>query len=382
MDAVRNMIESGNYLIPFYNCHERFEKPPLLYWLVILSSKIFGLNEFSARLVSGISAIGVSFLTYLIAKEYIKDEKRAFFSFIVSLTLIHYWIESRAVVPEMLLTFFMTLGLYLFIKERFILGWISLSLAFLTKGPVGVFLPVSVYLILKRNFKVFNLKGILLFLLLGGSWYYVMLIKYGYEYFYKFFIYENVMRFTGERKVHPYPFWYYIPVVLVSTIFYIPFYYKVTKAVKKHFPVFLWALFVILFFSLSKNKLHHYILFSYPAIAILIAEAVSERYLKRVLIISSLLIIFLSFGLYYYENLRFVPKAYPIIKNSSENAYFYRAEVSSLVYYSGKCIKSLENETPKGLVITKEKYKKKFKSCETLARGIEFDGKYVLLRCN
>ena len=70
MDAVKNMLETGNYLVPFYNCHERFEKPPLLYWLIVLSSKVLGLNEFSARLVSGLSALGVSFLTYKVAKDF------------------------------------------------------------------------------------------------------------------------------------------------------------------------------------------------------------------------------------------------------------------------------------------------------------------------
>ncbi|WP_461828740.1 ArnT family glycosyltransferase [Aquifex sp.] len=380
MDAVKNMLETGNYLIPFYNCHERFEKPPLLYWLVILSSKVFGLNEFSARLVSGLSALGVSFLTYKVAKDFFNREV-GLKAFLVSLLFIHYWIESRAVVPEMTLTFFMLLGLYLFLKERFVLGWVALSLAFLTKGPVGVFLPSVVYLIFKRNFKFLNPKGILIFFLLGGSWYYLMLFKYGYEYFYRFFIYENIMRFTGGRQVHPYPFWYYVPVILVSTLLFIPKYKDFPKLDRRFLPFLGWASFVVLFFSLSHNKLHHYILFAYPPLAVVFGYLVDFRYLKRVLVIGGVLLAFLVGMLFVFEKGRFVPKASPIVKAFEGNVHFYRAENSAVVYYSDRCIPFAENPNIKGLVITKEKYKGVFNNCELLVEGKEFEGRYILVHC-
>ena len=380
MDAVKNMLETGNYLVPFYNCHERFEKPPLLYWLVILSSKVFGLNEFSARLVSGLSALGVSFLTYKVAKDFFNKEV-GLRAFLVSLLFIHYWVEARAVVPEMTLTFFMLLGLYMFLKERFLLGWVALSFAFLTKGPVGVFLPSVVYLIFKRNFKFLDLKGILIFLLLGGSWYYLMFFKYGYEYFYKFFIYENIMRFTGERQVHPYPFWYYVPVILVSTLLFIPKYKDFPKLDRRFLPFLGWAIFVVFFFSLSHNKLHHYILFAYPPLAIMLGYLVDFRYLRTVLKIGSFFLLFLVVLLSFYEKGRFIEKATPIVKSYPRNVYFYKAEISSLVYYSDRCIPFITTTHVKGLVITREKFKKDFKNCKILAKGYEFTGNYVLLEC-
>jgi len=64
------MLKSKDFILPMYNCQPRFEKPPMLYWLVSISSFLFGLNEFSARLVSGLSAIGVAVLTYLLAKDF------------------------------------------------------------------------------------------------------------------------------------------------------------------------------------------------------------------------------------------------------------------------------------------------------------------------
>ena len=381
MDAVKNMLETGNYIIPFYNCHERFEKPPLLYWLVILSSKIFGLNEFSARLVSGVAAVGVSLITYRIAKDFFGRDV-GIKALIVSLLFVHYWIESRAVVPEMTLTFFMILGLYLFLKERFIVGWISLSLAFLTKGPVGILLPSAVYLIFKRNLRFLNPKGILILLTLGGSWYYLMIYHYGYDYFYRFFIYENVMRFTGGRSVHPYPFWYYIPVILISTVLFLPKYKDLVRLNKRYIPFILWAIFVVFFFSLSHNKLHHYILFAYPPIAIMFGYIVDFRYLRKAVVIGAFLILFLTSLLILYERERFVPKAYPIVKSFPGKVYFYKSENSAIVYYSGRCIPYANNKNVKGLVITKEKYRSELKSCDVILRGREFDGNYLLLMCD
>ena len=67
--VVAEMLKNKNFLIPYYNCHPRLEEPPLPYWIIVFFSIIFGLNEFTARLVSGLSAVGIAFLTYLIAKE-------------------------------------------------------------------------------------------------------------------------------------------------------------------------------------------------------------------------------------------------------------------------------------------------------------------------
>ncbi len=382
MDAVQNMLNSKDFVSPIYNCEWRFEKPPMLYWLISLSSYLFGLNEFSARLISGLSAVGLTLLTYFIARDFFSKDI-AIKSALLLMTFPHLWLESRAVVPEMLNTFFALLGLYAFLKERFTLGWLALAFAFLTKGPVGVVLSVGAYLLWKRRLDFIKPTGLLLFILVGFSWYALMLFQHGYEYFYRFFIYENLMRYTGQRSTHPAPFYYYLLVLLVATLWYVPLYPKLIRHFKREWlPLLLWAFFVILFFSLAKNKLHHYILFSYPPIAIMLSYLVSERYLKVVLGLSTVSILLLTLGLHLYEKERFTPKAYPVVKTYKGDVYFYRAEDSALVFYSGRCIKKLEeSHRTEGLVITKDKYSKDFERCKPLVKGREFDGFYMLLDC-
>ncbi len=379
-DAIQNMLKSQDFLIPLYNCQYRFEKPPLLYWAGSLSSLLFGLNEFSLRLVSGLSAVFLGFLVYLIGKRSFDAEvgKRAS---LVFLSIPHLWIESRAFVPEMLLTLLMTAGLYLWLSERYTLGWLFVALAFLSKGPVGLFLPLGVYLLISRDTKVLRPIHILLFLALGGWWYLYMLHHFGQEYFHRFFLQENLQRFTGDISLHSAPWYFYILLVLLNTVFFLPSYYRLIKGFsRKHLPLLLWALLVIGFFSLSANKLHHYILFAYVPLSVLIASQASINYIKRVLTLCALLMVVLLVGVHLFEKSRFVPKAYPLLSSWQGGVYFYNTENSALVFYSKRCIQKTDR-IPSGEVLLVVKGKDSLNGCKVILEGREFEGVYTLQRC-
>ncbi len=378
LDATLRMIESGNFLIPFYNCDYRFEKPPMLYWLTSISFMLFGVNEFSARLVSGLAATGISLLVYRWSYELLGRE-RALYASIIFSTLLHIWVEARAAVPEMLLTLFMSLSLYAFFKERFTLGWLLGGLAFLTKGPVGILLPVAVYLLWRRELRFISVKGVLVFLAVGTSWYLLMFINFGYEYFYKFFIYENVMRYTGAKSLHPRPFYFYLLVIAFSALLYLPLFPKLLR--RGHESLLLWWLgLVFVFFSLSQNKLHHYILFLYPPLAILLASVASIRYMRVSLLLSVVLIPLLYLYALNVEKERFVPEAVSLLKDLKDRRlYFYRYENSAVVFYTRRCIERKEEFQRGDLIITKEEKLKNLKGYRVLRCGKEFEGKVCLI---
>ena len=50
------MRERGDYVVPYFNNKYRFDKPPFIYWTQIASYRLFGENDFAARLPSGIAA--------------------------------------------------------------------------------------------------------------------------------------------------------------------------------------------------------------------------------------------------------------------------------------------------------------------------------------
>ncbi|GAB6065822.1 glycosyltransferase family 39 protein [Aquifex pyrophilus] len=378
--ATLHMLKTGNFVIPEYNCSPRFEKPPLLYWLGALSFLVFGASEFSARLVSGLSATLTAFLVYLFSKEFLTKEK-ALFSALSFTLLIHTWIESRAYVPEFTLVFFSTLGLYLLMKERFTLAWLSLAFAFLTKGPVGL-LPLFIYLLWKRNLSFIELKGIILFLVVGFSWYFLMIYLYGWSYFFKFFIYENLYRFTGKYELHPMPFYFYPLIILFSSLLFIPLIPKIIKNYDRRLNFFLlWFFAVVIFYSLSKNKLHHYILFSYPPLSVIFGNYITKNYLKKVYAVALILFSLLLFGANYYESKRFTPKAVEYLKETNpKNLYFYKHENSAIVAYLYKCIPKKEKFSKGDYLITKEKHLKNLKNYEIILKGIEFEGREVLVR--
>src|SRR5438128_5894964 len=63
-EAAREMLDSGNWLVPTFNFQLRDHKPPLLYWLLIAAYRWFGVNELAARLPSALAALAAVLLTY------------------------------------------------------------------------------------------------------------------------------------------------------------------------------------------------------------------------------------------------------------------------------------------------------------------------------
>ncbi len=392
--AALHMLKTGDFIVPYYNCGYRFAKPPMLYWLTAISFSLFGVSEFAARLVSGLAALGTAILVYVLVRDFINKEKALTGALIFTL-LVHVWFEARALVPEMVLVFFSTLGVYLFLKGKNTLGWIALGLAFLTKGPVGVGLPLIVLFFwklaeegnpkssLKWTLKLFNPTGVSLFLLVGFWWYAAMLHRFGWDYFYNFFIWENLGRLTGKLSEHNYPLWYYVPVLLLSTVLFWPVLFKALKRWRENVRPLSWFGSVFLFYTLARSKLHHYILFSYPGLATFLSPFVGRNYSKFATVGGFILLTALLAGAIFYERQRFTPKAVEVLKRENPNhLYFYRVENSALVFYLYRCIPFLKDpkEAPEGSwIITTEKGLKDFKNYRIVVRGREFKGEEFLI---
>ncbi len=293
--AAYRMLNTGDFITPYFNCHPRFDKPPLIYWLITISYKVFGISDWAARIPSVLATLGLIFIIWWFINREI-GPRAATLSIIVFSTVIHVWVMGRAIAPEMVLVFFETLAIFLFYQgieynnRKAIYGaYISMSFAFITKGPVGVIVVLGAvfpYFLLKKGLKetiisMWSFTGIILFLLIGLPWYVAMIIIHGYKYFYEFFLYHNIYRFTGQARQHPFGFYYYLPIFAGAFYLWWPFSVSAIRdlreVVKKRnveFFLFLWVLFVLLFFTISVNKLHNYILISYPAASILLASTI------------------------------------------------------------------------------------------------------------
>ena len=146
--VAREMMESGDYLVPHVNGHPYNEKPPLLFWLIAAASAPFGdVTEFSARAPSGLAALVTVLLTYLLAAR-LYGARVAFWSGLILATTSFFWIEARWVRTDMLLTAWMIGSLYAFwrwheSRRAIFLAIFYLLLAggLLAKGPPALVFP-------------------------------------------------------------------------------------------------------------------------------------------------------------------------------------------------------------------------------------------------
>jgi len=69
-EAARQMVETGDWITPYFNGETRFDKPPLIYWLMGIAYHLFGISEWSARLPSAISATALMCFGFYILYRY------------------------------------------------------------------------------------------------------------------------------------------------------------------------------------------------------------------------------------------------------------------------------------------------------------------------
>ena len=274
-EAVREMFESGNFLDIKYNYEPRYNKPPLTYWVMALSSSIFGLNEFGLRLPMVLFALGSIWYTYLLGKIQF-GEKGGLFAMMMMGVSTQVLAVKQYASPEIPLTFLFVAALYHFYKgyraKRFkniIYFYLLVGLAALTKGYpyivvlggiVGLYLLFKHRLSLKKIWKdVRFLKphlGLPLVLTIGLSWVIFMYLRDGQEFWlvYKRETFDRAFT-RNERSMR----WFFYWEVMAWTIipYSIAFYYAAIKWIKvwkKAEPIlfsFTWILVMLVIFTLS-----------------------------------------------------------------------------------------------------------------------------------
>lgn len=234
-EAAREMIESNNWITPYFNYVVRFDKPVLFYWLIAFCYKLFGVSEFAARLPSAIMATLMVLSTYFFGRKHI-NQNFAFISALVLLTSLQFIGLARMSITDMTLSGFICFMLFSGFTaihsagNKRILWWyafyIFLALGTLSKGPVAPAVAVIViwpYCLLTGRFiEVFKTcrlyTGILLFLIITAPWYILVYLENGQAYIDQFIITDNLKRFTGTVSGHKGPVYFFFIVVLVGFI--------------------------------------------------------------------------------------------------------------------------------------------------------------------
>jgi 4-amino-4-deoxy-L-arabinose transferase-like glycosyltransferase len=304
--TAREMLDSGDWIVPTCNGEIRLQKTPLSYWLVAGIAKITGqVDEISARLPSAIFAILISAAILYYVNGWLGFRIAAVSAMVWSSSLgfIRY---SHIARPEMALTFFITICFCSFYsivnaqnrKEQVIqslIFWISFGLGNLAKGPapipmVGV--PLFFYVLFYKKWniipKMLPIVGVLIFLAISLPW--PLAIAYKMNWDMTLWKHEFVDRLFGTYASGGQSWYFYLPMMFPFTVpwpaimiaaFAAPF-YKIWQEKQK--PMFyLWLIFVadLIFVTVNGGKRDHYILPIMPAMCVLIGILLEDMLFTR-----------------------------------------------------------------------------------------------------
>jgi 4-amino-4-deoxy-L-arabinose transferase-like glycosyltransferase len=192
--AVREMHARHDWLVPMSNGFPRVQKPPLVYWTMLLSTSVLGENEFALRLPNALATAGWIVATYLIMRR-IGGERFGLASAAALASMLGVWIFTHLIQPEPFLACFISLSFWCLVEARravrpthawYLLCWMFMALGTMSKGLHGALWPLGVVLLLALFFPswrpwlrpLLTARGLVLFAAITVPWYAYMTAKF------------------------------------------------------------------------------------------------------------------------------------------------------------------------------------------------------------
>lgn len=303
-EAAREMVVRSDYVTLHVNGVRYLEKAPCMYWLSAFGFRIFGVNEFAARLPIVLAVL----LTALLAMKWGREafgERAGIYAGLFVTSTIGFFLFTRILIPEVILSLLIAAALYFFLtgletgkRWRWYAGYACIALAILTKGLIALAFPGAAaagYLLLSgewRRWREFRLgTGLLLVVAISAPWH--LLAGYrNHGFFWFYFVNEHFLRFLGKRYPKDYN---KLPAVLYWTLhlvwlfpwsLYLPV--AVRDFVRKPLPertlasrtrllCWVWAGFVLVFFAISTNQEYYTFPAYFPLLMLLAASIAGEE---------------------------------------------------------------------------------------------------------
>ena len=314
----RNMVQSGDWVTARLDGVPYLEKPPLLYWMIAVSYKVFGVHDWSARIPVALSAIALCWVTAAFGL-WAFGKRAGFYAGLCMSTCIGLFLFTRILLPDAMLTFSIALALWALLRtldeeERHPKAWAalmaaSLAIGVLLKSLIGIVFPIGaaiLYLLITRQLfaartwkRLSPIRGLLIILLIAAPWHILGTIRnppyfnftmkslpgeyHGFWWF--FFINEQLLRFLNLRYPRDYDtvprslFWLFNLIWLFPWSVYLPAAFKlnyqpVDRAGRTRLMALCWIGFVMVFFTFSTTQ-EYYSMPIYPAMALLIGSAIT-----------------------------------------------------------------------------------------------------------
>jgi 4-amino-4-deoxy-L-arabinose transferase-like glycosyltransferase len=314
----REMLSTGQWTVPTLQGEVYLDKPPLFYWLVMISYSIFGFNASAARLVPALAMQGTVLLTYLLGRRIVGERSALWGALLLCVSPIFLGI-GRLLVLDGLLTLWITLALlaaYLaLVSGRVVsgeltgfsspltthhspltthppslgLGWWSIAalacgLGILTKGPVALALVLIPIWTQRRLVRLTSISwrawGLFYVISLSVSLPWYAAVCWQQPEFVQYFLWQhNVERFV-EPFDHIRPVWFYLPILFFGLLPSVLFAWPLARFMISTKPahanrrcpglgyMLVAGLWCVFFFSLAGSKLPTYILPAFPPLCL------------------------------------------------------------------------------------------------------------------
>jgi len=298
----REMVASGDWLTPRLNDIKYFEKPALQYWATATAFTLFGEHHWTARLWSALCGFFGVLATYFAVRRLWGADAALYSACALGGSLL--WVMIGHVnTLDMGVSFFLSSAVFGFVlaqrdeatprenRNYMWLAWLSLALAVLSKGLIGLVLPAATlvaYTLWQRDFALWRrlhmISGLSLLLAVTAPWFIAVSLA-NPEFARFFFIHEHFERFLTKAHGRYQPIWYFIPILLIGMLPWLVSLFLMLRQAGRHQPenrfqprrfLLLWCLVVFGFFSASSSKLASYILPLFPALAALIGSYFAE----------------------------------------------------------------------------------------------------------
>jgi 4-amino-4-deoxy-L-arabinose transferase len=295
----QEMLLRGDWVSPHFMGIRYFEKPAAGYWLIAIGQAIFGDNLFGVRIASAVTTGLSVLLTYLIAQRLWNDPRKSFasallymsfgliagqagysnldpqFTLWVNLSLVALWFAIDSTTQRARLTSWAVLGF-------------ACGMGFMTKGFLAWLLPALIalpYMLWQRRLGELLRYGplaIIVAVIVSLPW--VLAIHAHEPDFWRFFFWnEHIRRFAAEDAQHTRPWWFYLPMLVVSSLPWaalLPSTFTQAWKSKQQTGtgfLLLWLVLPLAFFSLSRGKLPTYIMPCLLPLAVLMGNTLIDR---------------------------------------------------------------------------------------------------------
>ena len=303
----REMVATGHYISPRLDGVLYFEKPPLFYWLQTFSIRLFGLGQWSLRFWTAFFSVLGCVAVYVVGRS-VYSRRTGFLSALVLGTSFLYFGMGHVITLDMAVSVLASLSLFAFLlanrqpmgRGRRLGMWaafIFAALATLTKGLIGIVFPmmaIGLWIIVLWDWsllkRMYLPTSFALFFLVAAPWHVLVQLKHP-TFLHYYFIRQHFERYLTHVAHRYQPFWYFLPILLLGIL---PWSAFVAQALRfnlrfrwreraQHADTLLlmvWVASIFVFFSVSDSKLVPYILPVFPALAILIARYLDDRWHK------------------------------------------------------------------------------------------------------